>query len=99
MQANRDRTKRATIAQDGGPCELDAAGDGCKWTGSNRGSSVVFSAKGVTKVESIQDGKAVLGGGGGASGGVNKSGSGANGLVTSGPWALGAVGVVAMLVV
>ncbi|KAK0732311.1 hypothetical protein B0H67DRAFT_640601 [Lasiosphaeris hirsuta] len=93
------KTKRATIAQDGGPCELNAAGDGCKWTGTNRGESGVFSTKGVTKVTAVVDGKAVLGGTGGAGGGGSSGTSGVAGVNSRSGWvwAMGGAGVWAVM--
>jgi len=98
----RNRTKRATIAQDGGPCELNAAGDGCKWTGTNRGTSGIFSTKGVTTVTAVQNGQAVVGGSGSGSGsGSSGSGSGgksgASGVGASGLWGMLVVGVCALV--
>ncbi|KAK0653163.1 hypothetical protein B0T16DRAFT_490868 [Cercophora newfieldiana] len=100
------KDKRAGIAQDGGVCEMNAAGDACDWTGLKKESPHShFTTKGVTTVRSVRNGQAVLEGGGSSSGSGNGGGggstgagkSGASGLETSGLWALALVGACALL--
>ena len=58
--------KFASTGYDNGPCELNAAGNKCVWTGTH-GGAVTFSAEGMTKYTSVKDGKGITGGGGGSS--------------------------------
>ncbi|KAK5656949.1 hypothetical protein OQA88_3471 [Cercophora sp. LCS_1] len=82
--------KFATIARDAGPCELNAAGDGCKWTGTNRGTT--FSTKGMIKVTAVKDGKAAD-----ASGSGSGSGSSGAASVKVGVASIVAAGLIAFL--
>jgi len=72
---------------------MNAAGDGCAWTGINKGPT--FSTKGVITIKSVKDGKGVVdGGNAGGSGG--KSGASSVGGYGALPVAL--VGVAVALV-
>ncbi|KAH7112674.1 hypothetical protein EDB81DRAFT_893895 [Dactylonectria macrodidyma] len=74
LPGNKDHLeKTANTFFDIGPCKLSSSGDGCAWTGINRGVS--FSTDGVTKITSVEDGKGVTDSGSG-SGSDSGNGSG-----------------------
>ncbi|KAH7117291.1 hypothetical protein EDB81DRAFT_892151 [Dactylonectria macrodidyma] len=75
--------KTANTYFDNGSCKLSSSGDGCAWTGTNRGVS--FSTDGVTKITSVKDGKGMTDSGSGSDSG-NGSGKSSSASVVSGSY-------------